>query len=204
MNAHCEPVIGTIRRELLDHIPIMDEGHVLQVLKTYEEHYNGHRPHQARDQQPPAGQQHPAAVHDPDPSRVLRTRILSGLINEYRHAALPAATTFRAAQDVLSIEGGQAETPERRANDGEAGVPRDYHGVSALPGRCCQPSRFEAEGAMETWADARWQVAGSTAVGWWCTGNRAVLGPGTSDSVGARSTRRTSRWAHTIPLLPCT
>ncbi|WNV85243.1 integrase core domain-containing protein [Umezawaea sp. Da 62-37] len=87
MNAHCERVIGTIRRELLDHILIMDEGHARQVLKTYEKHYNGHRPHQARDQLPPAGQQHPAAVHDPDTRRVLRTRILGGLINEYKHAA---------------------------------------------------------------------------------------------------------------------
>ncbi len=87
MNAHCERVIGTLRCELLHHIPIMDEGHARQVLKTYEEHYNRHRPHQARDQLPPADQQHPAVVHDPDTSRVLRTRILGGLINEYRHAA---------------------------------------------------------------------------------------------------------------------
>ncbi len=87
MNAHCERVIGTLRRELLDHILILDEGHARQVLKTYEEHCNHHRAHQARDQLPPADQQHPAAVHDPDTRRVLRTRILGGLINEYRHTA---------------------------------------------------------------------------------------------------------------------
>jgi putative transposase len=50
MNAHCERVIGTLRRELLDHILIMDESHARQVLTTYEDHYNRHRPHQARDQ----------------------------------------------------------------------------------------------------------------------------------------------------------
>ncbi|MFD9737342.1 integrase core domain-containing protein [Umezawaea sp. NPDC059074] len=87
MNTHCERVIGTLRRELLDHILIMDEGHAQQLLKTYEEHYNRHRPHQARDQLPPADQRHTAAVHDPDTRRLLRTRILGGLINEYRHAA---------------------------------------------------------------------------------------------------------------------
>ncbi|MGX7829060.1 integrase core domain-containing protein [Actinokineospora sp. 24-640] len=87
MNAHCERVIGTIRRELLDHILIISEAHARRILTTYEDHYNRHRPHQARDQLPPADQQHPAAVHDPDTSRVLRTRILGGLINEYRHAA---------------------------------------------------------------------------------------------------------------------
>ncbi|MER5262698.1 integrase core domain-containing protein [Actinosynnema sp. NPDC002837] len=87
MNAHCERVIGTLRRELLDHILITDESHARQVLKTYENHYNRHRPHQARDQLPPEARQHPTAVHDLDTHRPLRTRILGGLINEYRHPA---------------------------------------------------------------------------------------------------------------------
>jgi transposase InsO family protein len=83
MNAHCEQFIGTIRRELLDHILITGEAHARHVLRTYEHHYNRHRPHQARDQLPPEAQQHPAAIHDLDTRRVLRTRILGGLINEY-------------------------------------------------------------------------------------------------------------------------
>jgi transposase len=87
MNAHCERVIGTIRRELLDHILIIGETHARQVLKTYEDHYNRHRPHQARNQLPPKAQQHPAAVDDLNTRRLLRTRILGGLINEYRHVA---------------------------------------------------------------------------------------------------------------------
>ncbi|WP_202970899.1 integrase core domain-containing protein [Saccharothrix sp. ALI-22-I] len=87
INAHCERVIGTIRRELLDHILITDGSHAHQAFKTYEDHYNRHRPHQARDQRPPEAQQRSTAVHDLDTHRVLRTRILGGLINEYRHAA---------------------------------------------------------------------------------------------------------------------
>ncbi|GAB3006703.1 integrase core domain-containing protein [Saccharothrix stipae] len=87
MNAQCEPVIGTIRRELLDHTLITCESHARHVLKAYEDLYNRHRPHQARDQLPPERQQHPATVHDLDTHRVLRTRILGGLINEYRQAA---------------------------------------------------------------------------------------------------------------------
>ncbi|MCC8250199.1 transposase [Saccharothrix luteola] len=84
MNAHCERVIGTIRRELLDHILITGKAHARQVLKTYEHHYNRHRPHQARHQLPPEAQQHPAAIHDLDTRQLLRTRILGGLINEYK------------------------------------------------------------------------------------------------------------------------
>jgi hypothetical protein len=38
MNAHCERVIGTIRRELLDHILITGEAHARRLLATYEDH----------------------------------------------------------------------------------------------------------------------------------------------------------------------
>ncbi|MER5262763.1 integrase core domain-containing protein [Actinosynnema sp. NPDC002837] len=87
MNAHRERVIGTIRRELLDHILITGEAHARRVLKTYEDHYDRHRPHQARDQLPPEAQQHLTAVHNLDTHRPLRTRILGGLINDYKNAA---------------------------------------------------------------------------------------------------------------------
>ncbi|WP_447006722.1 integrase core domain-containing protein [Saccharothrix isguenensis] len=87
MNAHCERVIRTLRRELLDHTLIMGESHARQVLTTYEDHYNRHRPHQGRDQLPPKTQQHPAAVHNLDTHRLHRTRILGGLINKYTQAA---------------------------------------------------------------------------------------------------------------------
>jgi hypothetical protein len=40
MNAHFERVIGTIRREALDHILITGERRAHQVLKTYEDHHN--------------------------------------------------------------------------------------------------------------------------------------------------------------------
>jgi putative transposase len=87
MNAHCERVIGSIRREVLDHVLIMGEAHARQVLTTYQDHYNHHRPHQARNQLPPEAHEHPAAAHDLKTRRLLRTQILGGLINEYRYAA---------------------------------------------------------------------------------------------------------------------
>lgn len=87
MNAHCERVIGTIRREALDHILIMNEAHARQVLAEYQEHYNCHRPHRSRDQRPPEAPEQPAVLHDRVPRRLLRTRVLGGVINEYRYAA---------------------------------------------------------------------------------------------------------------------
>ncbi|MGC1751526.1 MAG: integrase core domain-containing protein, partial [Trebonia sp.] len=53
MNAICERVIGTLRRELLDQTLVLGERHLARVLREYLKHYNGHRPHQSRQQRPP-------------------------------------------------------------------------------------------------------------------------------------------------------
>ncbi|MFE1934557.1 integrase core domain-containing protein [Streptomyces sp. NPDC059474] len=87
MNAHCERIINSIRREALDHVLIMNETHAHHVLAAYERHYNEHRPHQARHQLPPCVHEQPAAAPGLSTGKVLRTRILGGLINEYRYAA---------------------------------------------------------------------------------------------------------------------
>ena len=84
MNAHCERVIGSIRREALDHVLVLNEAHARKILTQYQEHYNGHRPHRARDQRPPEAIDHPAPVHNLRSRRILRTRVLGGAINEYR------------------------------------------------------------------------------------------------------------------------
>ncbi|MEU1628422.1 integrase core domain-containing protein [Streptomyces sp. NPDC020096] len=87
MNAHCERVIGTPRREVLDHLLIWNEAHARQLLDAYARHDNSHRPHQARGQLPPLAQKHPAPVVNLTAHRLLRTRVLGGVINEYRYAA---------------------------------------------------------------------------------------------------------------------
>nr|WSX47534.1 integrase core domain-containing protein [Streptomyces sp. NBC_00974]WSX54322.1 integrase core domain-containing protein [Streptomyces sp. NBC_00974] len=87
MNAHCERVIGTVRREVLDHVLVLNEAHARRVLAEYQDHYNGHRPHRARDQRPPDVSAQPAPVRRFDGRRLLRTRVLGGIINEYRYAA---------------------------------------------------------------------------------------------------------------------
>ena len=87
MNAHCERVIGTIRREALDHVLIMNTSHATKVLAEFADHYNQHRPHRSRGQLPPdASQQTPPTI-DVRNRRLPRTRILGGAINEYRYAA---------------------------------------------------------------------------------------------------------------------
>jgi putative transposase len=84
-NAICERVIGTLRRELLDRILILNERHLALVLRQYVAHYNGHRPHQSRRQQPPEIETQP--VRDmADLRSVRRKPVVAGVINEYRQA----------------------------------------------------------------------------------------------------------------------
>jgi transposase InsO family protein len=80
-------VIGTVRREVLDHVLVLNEAHARRVLAEYQDHYNRHRPHRARDQRPPGAAEQSAPVHDLEGRRLLRTRILGGTINEYRYTA---------------------------------------------------------------------------------------------------------------------
>ncbi|MGH3185713.1 MAG: integrase core domain-containing protein [Streptosporangiaceae bacterium] len=89
MNATCERLVGTLRRELLDRTLILGEAHLRAVLTRYQAHYNGARPHQGIAQRvpDPGRDTPPPAVTDLDIGRIRRKPVLNGLINEYTHAA---------------------------------------------------------------------------------------------------------------------
>jgi transposase InsO family protein len=55
MNATCERLLGTLRRELLDRMLILSEAHLHAVLIEYQVHYNSARPHQGIAQRIPGG-----------------------------------------------------------------------------------------------------------------------------------------------------
>jgi len=63
---------------------IFNERHLRMVLTNYVWHYNGRRPHRARNLRPPRPT-HPAA--DLSQERTKRRPILGSLINEYERAA---------------------------------------------------------------------------------------------------------------------
>jgi putative transposase len=86
MNATCERVIGALRRELLDRTLILGERHLALVLHEYLIHYNCHRPHQSRQQRPPDIETQP--VRDVVDLRSIRRKpVVTGVMNEYHHAA---------------------------------------------------------------------------------------------------------------------
>ena len=88
MNATCERLVGTLRRELLDRVIILGETHLHAVLAKYQAHYNTARPHQGIAQHVPDGERdRRIAPTDLDSERIRRKSVLYGLINEYTRAA---------------------------------------------------------------------------------------------------------------------
>ena len=74
MNAICELLVRTLRREILDHVPIPGEAHVQAVLTDCQAHCNMTRPHQGIAQRVPAHGRvaRPATVTDIDPRQIRR------------------------------------------------------------------------------------------------------------------------------------
>ena len=85
-NPFLERHIGTLRRELLDHVLILGDGHLKRLLKEFiEEYYHIARPHQGLDGDPPI----PAAKPEPvtGASRLVSIPVVGGLHNRYVRVA---------------------------------------------------------------------------------------------------------------------
>jgi putative transposase len=88
-NAFCERLIGTIRRECLDFLIPLGEGHLKRMLREWVGHYNRGRPHSSLGPgipEPPQAKV-PARVHRhklPAGCRVTSALVLGGLHHEYR------------------------------------------------------------------------------------------------------------------------
>ena len=88
MNAICERLIGTLRREVLDRTLILNQVHLRAVLAEYQEHYNTARPHQGIGQRVPhPGPAPRVTAADTGTCQIRRKPVLGGLINEYERAA---------------------------------------------------------------------------------------------------------------------
>ena len=84
-NCYAERWVRSARAECTDRMLIYGERHLRTALGKYVAHYNGHRPHQSRQQRPPdqEGQASP-----PMDLPIQRRKVLGGVINEYYRAAL--------------------------------------------------------------------------------------------------------------------
>jgi putative transposase len=81
-------MIGTLRRELLDRILIVNEHHLRRILATYLYHFNTACPHRTLGQLTPAQvETHPPQAIDLADYQVRRRSILDGLTSEDQLAA---------------------------------------------------------------------------------------------------------------------
>jgi len=81
-NAICERLNGTLRRDCLDHVIVIDDAHAERVLKQYVPYYHG-RPHRGLRMQPPLGARWLAPVRRVPPKDVASRPVLGGLHHEY-------------------------------------------------------------------------------------------------------------------------
>src|SRR5215467_3376827 len=76
-NCYAERIIGSIRRECLDHVIVLGEAHLRRVLRSYVSYYNGLRTHLSLGKDAPSRQR----VERSGP--IIRYPILGGLHHQY-------------------------------------------------------------------------------------------------------------------------
>ena len=76
-NGHAERLIGSIRRECIDHVVVFGERHLRHVLRSYQQYYNETRTHLSLAKDAPI----PRAVEAV--GRILSRPVLGGLHHQY-------------------------------------------------------------------------------------------------------------------------
>jgi putative transposase len=82
-NAYVERLIGSIRRECLDHVVVLSEGHLRRLLQSYFAYYHRTRTHLSLDKDAPETQE----PQLPERGRVIEIPEVGGLHHRYERRA---------------------------------------------------------------------------------------------------------------------
>lgn len=82
-NPYCERLAGSIRRECLDHIIVLNERHLMRILRSYFGYCLNVRPHFSLNRNTPTERD----VESPCRSRVVAVPHVGGLLHRYRGTA---------------------------------------------------------------------------------------------------------------------
>jgi putative transposase len=82
-NPYVERLIGTLRRECLDHVMVLNETHLRRLLRGYLIYYHAARTHLALDKDAPE----PRRVERLDQGRIVETPMVGGLHHRYTRQA---------------------------------------------------------------------------------------------------------------------
>jgi putative transposase len=81
--AYVERVIGSIRRECLDHVIVFDEGSLRRMLTSYFDYYHRSRTHLSLEKDSPE----PRPVQPPEIGPVVVVRQVRGVHHRYQRQA---------------------------------------------------------------------------------------------------------------------
>lgn len=82
-NGYCERMVGTLRRECLDHLIVVNERHARRVIAKYLEYYHGSRTHLGLDKDAPVHR----PIEPPEIGPVKRRSMVNGLHSRYYRSA---------------------------------------------------------------------------------------------------------------------
>ena len=82
-NPYCERLIGSIRRECLDHFIVLNEAHLRRILKSYFAYYHDSRTHLSLERNAP----NPREVELPSRGKVVAVPQFGGLHHRYTRVA---------------------------------------------------------------------------------------------------------------------
>jgi putative transposase len=82
-NPFVERLIGSIRRECLDHVLVLHARHLHRVLTDYFDYFHRHRPHRGLNQDCPE----PRAVEPPEQGKIIALSVAGGLHHRYTRMA---------------------------------------------------------------------------------------------------------------------
>src|SRR6516162_7101457 len=82
-NPFVERAIGSIRRECLDHVLVLNERHLRRLLRAYVAYYNNSRPHQSLENNSPI----PRQVQPPSRGPIRAVPEVGGLHHRYQRVA---------------------------------------------------------------------------------------------------------------------
>jgi putative transposase len=80
---YVERLIGSIRRECLNHVIVFNEAHLIRILTAYFEYYHQSRPHLSLDRNAPI----PREVEPPSQGRIIAIPQVGGPHHRYTRAA---------------------------------------------------------------------------------------------------------------------
>jgi putative transposase len=83
LNGFAERLVGTIRRDCLDHVIVLGEAHLWRILTAYFDYYHRSRTHLALEKDCPE----PRAVEPPEQGRIVAFPQVGGLHHRYSRLA---------------------------------------------------------------------------------------------------------------------